>query len=145
MCVLCGGIFAAVLFPVFARASKAAQAANTVGTLKGVDTALIVYGSDFNDVFPPFKSAEDISKKLDKYFKSSRERQISPNLNWNLEMSGKSMTSIPEVANAWVFSYVRPDSPTRTYVGYADGHVKSVNTDQFESIKTETTKMLKNP
>ncbi|MEI8282686.1 MAG: hypothetical protein WCG75_09810 [Armatimonadota bacterium] len=145
MCVLCGAIGAAILFPVFAQARKSAQAASTLSTLKGVNLAAVLYGADSDDVYPPFKSAEDISKKLDKYFRTSRERQISPNLNWNLELSGRSMTNISESNKAWIFSYVRQDNPAKTYVGYADSHIKLEDTDKFASIKADTTKMLKNP
>lgn len=45
-------ILAAILFPVFAQAKAAAKASTTISNVKQASLAIIMYGGDFDDVFP---------------------------------------------------------------------------------------------
>ncbi len=46
-------ILAAILFPVFAQAKRAAKDSTTLSNLKQLGTAFAVYEGDFDDTFPP--------------------------------------------------------------------------------------------
>lgn len=45
-------ILAAILFPVFAQAKRAAQKTVTISNLRQIGTAVTMYGTDHDDVFP---------------------------------------------------------------------------------------------
>ncbi|MBN9501405.1 MAG: hypothetical protein BGO01_01150 [Armatimonadetes bacterium 55-13] len=45
-------ILAAILFPVFAQAKEAAKKASAISELKQVNTGMVIYMSDYDDLFP---------------------------------------------------------------------------------------------
>jgi hypothetical protein len=158
MCAICGVIGAAVMVPVFAQARQKAktmrqrQATNPSSdpTLEGsrlatkdLNLAMILYAADSDDIYPPFKSSEEVTKKIKRYAKNQHALDDPSAFVWNTDISGLSMTAITNVNEVWVLHTTEKDFEGKFDTGFSDGHCKWFLPDAFEKMKVKSAEIMK--
>lgn len=143
MCVICGVIGAAVLFPVFAQARLAARKSVSVSQAKRVATAVMMYSADFDDTMPPIKDGAQMYSLLEKYvdnsnsYSSDRTKKLmkekAAGYTWDMDVSGKDLVSISNVSESWMFYSSEPAESKTVSLAYLDGHVRAVDRGDLAS------------
>lgn len=116
----------------------AGQKSIALSNVKQVAVSVMIYCSDYDDVFPYANSSAEAQKQLLPYSKNNAIFK-SPNgsrILYNTSLSGVNATSIPNPAEV-VLVYeerVWPDG-TRA-VGYCDGHAKMVDGSTWNRISS---------
>ena len=151
-------VLAAILFPVFSQAKQKAkamqekQASNpsSMSTLedprvatKDLNLAMILYSADFDDIYPPFKSSDEVSTKIKKYAKNQHYFDDPSAFAWNTDISGLTTTSATNIYEVWVLHTTEKDFEGKFDTGFADGHCKWLLPDAFEQMKTKSAEIMK--
>lgn len=115
-----------------------AVASNSESNLKQLGLGVLQYAVDYENTFPPMRTAEEAKKAVMPYVKNEvlfkhpetgEEYQPNPNL------SNKKMATIAEPANT-VLYYEMSVAPNGTRaVLYADGHVKRIPEADWQGVK----------
>lgn len=125
----------------FAAADVAAPAsAQTMGlnNAKQLALGMIMYITDYDDVYPKVNSTGEVQKliwpylKNDEVFKTNNSRGST--FRFNMRLSGKSMDSIEIPSETPLFFESNSWSDGRRIVAYVDGHVKFVSEQEFQAM-----------
>ena len=129
-------ILAAILFPVFAQARKAAQATVLLSQAKQVDLSVLMYANDYDDKLPPLDQPHQLATLLGPYLKTPVLQQKVTTYDWNQELSGASLNAVANPSTACVLSSMEPDPGDRFDVGYASGACARVTKEHLDAIKS---------
>ncbi len=144
MCVVCGIVGAAVLFPAFAEARLAGKETNAFSYAKTVAVSTYMYTSDFDDRFPPIDSGEAISKRIEPYFsmaggqiRSARSmaatKVAAASFTWNQALSGVSTKNLENLTDIWLFHTSGKPEYKRLMIGFADGRASKIQPEELEA------------
>ena len=146
--VVGGGILliplpAAILFPVFARASENAKRSSCQSNLKQIGLGVMQWGQDHNETYPLAASNEQFRDTLQPYVKSTEIFQCPgeasegglSDYQYNFKLSGVKWESLNDpslMPLAW-------DKPGIEHldggnIAFADGHVKYFRKENFDAI-----------
>lgn len=142
MCLVCGVLGAAVLFPVFAQARIAAKKANSLSNAKRIALSVAMYSSDFDDRMPPIDNGPAVASRLDKYFlKDSSEsstartkeslKSLAAGYTWNTAVSKLVLIEITNPNDVWMFYSTEPADMKSVSMAYMDNHVKIVSREKL--------------
>ncbi len=134
MCVLCGAIGAAVLFPVFAQARQTARLSSSMSSAKQVSNSLALYTSDFDDRFPPMDSGANIVSAIHPYIKNSRLETSAMSYEWNLGLSRLDSKTIENQSALWLFVVPPPTGSKKQTVAFTDYHVRNYDVEEVSSV-----------
>ena len=140
MCVLCGVIGAAVLFPVFAQARLAAKKSVSLSYARQVSISVLLYSTDFDDTLPPIDNGPAVANRLKDYLNdkrgSSNNGRIRESLKskaasymWNTTVSGIALPTIGNVSDVWMFYSTEPPEMKSLSMAFLDSHSTSVLRD----------------
>jgi hypothetical protein len=134
----CCPIGAAILFPVFAQARRAAKARVALSNAKQVDLAVLMFALDHHDKFPNLADSAELSNALAPYSHLPALDQLVASYEWNQELSKKPEIDVKNPRTTWLLYSKGPDARMTYEVGFADGHAVRVSPDELARI-TETT------
>jgi hypothetical protein len=140
--VAVGGVLAAILYPVFLAAKPVAKQAQQLSLAKQVAVALEIYLADSDVLFPPYKSANEVAMKLDKYLPSDDLKRAARSYTWNLSLSGVPNPAIENIESTWMF-FSSELEERKHIVGFVDDHCKVLTEEQFTDalkVKPKITK-----
>lgn len=136
---------AAILAPVFSQAKLAATKTQALSNVKQISIALIVYASDYDDVFPyvqstggAIKATEPYSKTVKTWWSPSGSRFL-----FNSALAGVSQVTLEDPSKTVLVYTETPWPDGSREVGYADGHAKRVQANEWEKLKQDLTKKWK--
>jgi hypothetical protein len=140
MCVICGVIGAAVLFPVFAQARQAARQTVSLSMAKQIATSTALYRADYDDRFPPIESGPQVTKVLAKYLSANSQfsNRRGPTLEtkasestWNTSLSKLQASTIDNSPQLWMFYTKEPPELKRLSLAFVarDWQTKEVGPD----------------
>jgi hypothetical protein len=119
----------------FQQARQQAMNTSSLSNLKQLGTAAIMYCQDYDERFPPMKSAADTKRCLFPYVKNDeafRHPDSKKPYLPNPFVSGKTMAAIERPAELVI--YYEPDVAADGKRGavFADGHAKRLTEDEWE-------------
>ncbi|MBS1724069.1 MAG: hypothetical protein JSS66_14080 [Armatimonadetes bacterium] len=130
LCLPCGAVLAAVLFPVFAQARVAAKQSSTLNELTYVGIAVQSYTVDHDDKFPPAMATLDEAwPSIGGYAKSPMPQSYndaSPKFLGNQELSAKAIKEIQDPRRTYMFFDAAPWMTGSRCVVFADSHASRV-------------------
>ena len=155
MCVVCGVVGAAVLFPVFSQARQAAKKTVSLSTAKQIATSVAIYSSDFDDRMPPIDNGPAVANRLEKYItedangsRRGRSRESlkakAASYSWNTSVSKVVLGDLGNPADLWMFFSTEPPEIKSVSMAYMDGHVRSVARDDL-SAQTAVKPIIEKP
>lgn len=146
LCVCgCGPLLAAVLFPVFSQAKDAAIKTASLGNLKKLGTATLMYSSDYDDLLPyELGTAEETYFFIEPYANDESILDTSrPGIayEFNPLLSGLPVSSVPSPATTPLAYESAPTNNKRSLV-YLDGAVKTLEEPDFQAQLQQSTQEL---
>ena len=119
-----------IVFVAFAQAQQVdpqEQERQCLSNLKQMATGMMMYVQDYDEKFPPMKSAAQVQNRLRPYVKREpaffcpvTKKPYQP----IKALSGKSLATIKEPASIPALFDAVPHPNGREFTAYADGHVK---------------------
>lgn len=138
---------AAILYPVFAQAKSAAKATATLSNVKQMALGVMIYMSDYDDVYPYPQSVAAVKFVTYPYIKNKEiYKTLNPNggqFLFNMSLGGVESVSIENPAETvlWYETQAWPDG--RRAVAFADGHAKLVSTEEWKRFEKSLRLKLK--
>ena len=143
MCVVCGLVGAAVLFPVFSQARISAKNSRTLSNAKIVSISMANYMADSDDVFPPIENGPSVVRRLKPYLKDSRLEGLASEYQWNQALSRLNSSSIDNAQNLWMLVTKEPPEMKKVAVGFVDIHVRLYKREEVAAITAVKPVMVK--
>jgi len=120
-----------VVTPIAQASAKAA----TVSNLKQVALGMIMYTSDYDDVFPYPQSTKAVQYVTYPYLKDAKVwKTLNPNggeIRFNMALGGVSASAIESPAETVLFYETKDWPEGGRVVAFTDGHVKILTQDQW--------------
>jgi len=130
------GLRATAAAPQIARTPAEVEAAQS--QLKTITLATHMYAADFDEHFPLAESTAKAKQVLAPYVKSMRVFEPTTKggqVLYNTNLSAVELVNITNIAEVplWFEKFANP--ATSVYVGYADGHVKLIQSHNFAEFQ----------
>ncbi len=138
-------VFAAILFPVFAKPIEKARQTTCTSQVRQLATAIQMYAQDNNGVYPP---ADHWVQAIDTYVGNSKMYHCPSDANtddshvsyaYNAMLSGKHQSMIPHPEDTVTVFDADNGQPsarhTGVIVGFADGHAKFVPGKTIDTLE----------
>ncbi|PQV64432.1 prepilin-type processing-associated H-X9-DG domain-containing protein [Abditibacterium utsteinense] len=132
-------IFAAILFPVFARARENARRAACQGNMKQISLGAMQYAFDHKGKFPSGTTMASWKKALNPYLKSDAlylcpgAKSGAESYLLNPRMAGINANKLQNAAQTPTFYDAESRHLDGVNVAFADGHIKWYRMEAFES------------
>ncbi len=134
----CGGIFAAILFPVFAQARQAALKTQVLSNMKQLGTGMAIYLADYNEYFPPdMSSIQTVKGPLDPYLTSLNDGKLvyeplpGEFATPNPDLAGKRSVEVRIPSQEPMFTFESEKIPDTVFVVYVDTSARAIKKDQW--------------
>jgi prepilin-type processing-associated H-X9-DG protein len=126
-------IFAAILFPVFAKVREKARETSSMSNLKQIGLATLQFENDHNNKYPPTDSVQDFKDALNPYLGQTRVATIfiepgtMSEYTINPAISNEDAASAGDPAQVEIAREPVPHGGRYTAVLYGDGHVSMLD------------------
>ena len=127
-------IFAAILFPVFAKARDKARTISSADNLRQLGLASLQFAEDHDEKYPPMDSMEHFKAAVGQYLPKDQKNDLftQPGFNTpyalNAKLSNKPMATLNNMDGIVMMQETKPYSDGQLATLYADGHVRRVPT-----------------
>jgi len=126
-------IFAAILFPVFAKVREKARETSSMSNLRQIGLATVQFEYDHNNKYPPTDSMQHFKNALTPYLGQTRAANIfietgtSSEYTVNPAISNEDAASAGDPAQVEIAREAVPHDGRYTAVLYGDGHVRMLD------------------